>query len=467
MRGALRRSVVDRLSLTAFLLTLAVGCSNSDPAGTDPSEPTPPMSDATEPAVDGCGNFVCGFGEGCASCPIDCGQCARQLTFWPTEPLPDASAALGEDTVGGLERALLADLERAEQAIRIASYTFSRQNVATALGLALGRGVDVRVVTECENQKGAQARLLDELRAMGAQVKDDRSSFGGTDADCPEPGGSMHHKFLIVDEHLVWAGSANLTATDLNYNHNHAFRIEDPAAGAYFSAEWGELWAGRFGRNKQSRAPLDVQIGGARLRVAFSPGEVDGASLTRSLVLEAVSGAGRQVDFAAFSFTDSAVAAALVAGSGRVQGIVDAASAAQSSSRVRELCDEGIPVTIENLPGKVHHKLATVDAGEGDGIVVGGSANWSAGGFDENDETLVVAHDADLALQAAAEVERLVRDPAHGSGPCCFHSAEAFDELSALCGAAPCVCQNGLDDDFDGDEDADDSGCAEPFTCPG
>lgn len=451
--------------LTALLLVMA--CAGSGEADGEPPEPTRPKRDAAEPARDSCGDFVCGFGEGCASCPVDCGKCTRRLTFWSTEPLLDASAALSEDTVGALERALLADLERAQQEVRVASYTFSRQNVLAALALALGRGVDVRVVTECENQKGAQAQQLDELRALGAQVKDDRSSFGGTDPSCPEGGGSMHHKFLIVDERLVWAGSANLTATDLNYNHNHAFRIADVGVGAYFSAEWDELWAGRFGRSKQSRAPLEIAIDGARLRVAFSPGELDGASLTRSLVLAAVSGASTRVDFAAFSFTDTAVAEALATGPGRAQGVVDATSAAQSSSRVRELCEEGISVTIENLPGKVHHKLAAVDAGEGDGIVVGGSANWSAGGFDENDETLVVAHDADLALQAAAEVERLVRDPAHGSGPCCFHSAEAFNELSALCGAAPCVCQNGLDDDFDGDEDAGDSGCVEPFTCPG
>ncbi len=115
-------------------------------------------------------------------------------------------------------------------------------------------------------------------------------------------------------------------------------------------------------------------------------------------------------------------------GAWAVQGVVDATQSGQASSRVRELCERGIDVVVENLPGKVHHKLAALDADEPHAVVLGGSANWSGSGFDENDETLLAVHDVGLATRAAAEVARLIGDPAHRGLACCFHSAEAFDQ---------------------------------------
>ncbi len=216
-----------------------------------------------EPAS--CGDFVCGWGEACESCELDCGDCSTKLSFWLTEPVRDASSALNEETVGDLEQALLADLEAAGEEILVASYALSRQNIADKLEHAAGREVDVRLVTECENRDGAQGKLLGRLEASGVSVRDDRSSFGGLVPDCPEDGGTMHHKFVIIDRHLVWAGSANLTATDLNYNHNHAFRIDDELVAAHFQAEWEELWAGHFGIQKQESAVLTADVGGSRL----------------------------------------------------------------------------------------------------------------------------------------------------------------------------------------------------------
>jgi len=413
-----------------------------------------------------CGDFTCGFEESCASCAADCGSCLAAIDILFTEPLGDATVALSEATIGPIESALLRDLDAAEESIWIAIYGFSRQNLARSLERAASRGVDVRLVTECEERTGAQAELLATLEASGASVRDDGSSFEGLSVGCPQPGGTMHHKFLVVDRRLVWVGSANLTATDLNYNHNHLFRIEEFRVASVFTAEWEELWSGRYGQAKSARPAERLELGGAEIEVGFSPRlRADGDSVTRTLAREALAPAESSIEFALFALTDGSIAEELGRRPSLLRGLVDATLAGQSSSKSAELCGLGAALWVENLPGKVHHKLGVVDAGGRRAAVLGGSANWSGSGFDANDETLLVVHDRALAVRAAAEIASLIEDSAHAGGACCFHAAEAYDAGSATCDGRPCVCKNGLDDDFDGLIDEADTGCSAPFAC--
>lgn len=414
-----------------------------------------------------CGDAICSWDESCQSCASDCGACEvqaepRRAALFFTTPSFDAAVALADETRGDLERQLLRDLDAAHASIELALYDVTRAPVLDALLRATQRGVSVRIVTECEHRSGTRARLLQQLESSGVPIAHDRSSFGGLAAGCPEAGGQMHHKFVLVDRRLVWVGSANLTATDLNYNHNHMLRLVDERAADVFFAEWEEMFLGRFGRDKQERAAISLEIDGSHIEVGFSPRRsADGSGATRGLVLGALANAEDSVELALFAFTDQAVAERLAAVPARVRGIVDASQVLHESSRVRPLCEQGTALVVENLPGKVHHKLGVVDGA----VLVGGSANWSAGGFDQNDETVFVLKAPELAALAAAEVARLLDAPAHVGGSCCFHGAETYDAASPACGERACVCENGLDDDFDGQTDAADSGCAEAFVC--
>jgi len=388
--------------------------------------------------------------------------------LWFTQPIPEATVALEDATLGALERALVADLDRAQRSIEVAVYDLGRARIGTTLASAARRGVRVRVVTECENRTQARSLLWAELAAAGVEVRDDRSSFAGLGDGCPEEGGEMHHKFIVVDGELVWVGSMNLTSTDLNYNHNHAFRIEDGAVAREFEQEWEDLWAGYFGRAKAPRAPRAFEVGDARFEIGFSPRHAEAGvetSVTRQLVLRSLEAATSSIDLALFALTDAAVGSVLGQRADLVRGVVDATLAAHASSRVPALCSQGAPLFVDNFPGKVHHKLAVIDGAGPSPIVLGGSCNWSAGGFEENDETLLVVRDAALGSLAARHLDELIDHDAHRAAPCCFHAAEAYDVASARCDDRPCVCDNGLDDDFDGSTDEADSGCAAAFSC--
>jgi phosphatidylserine/phosphatidylglycerophosphate/cardiolipin synthase-like enzyme len=436
--------------------SVSIGGSSSQAADDDA------RADDSLPGSAECGDSVCGFDESCRSCTPDCGVCEPAALLLFTTPLADADVALADETVGALERHLLRDLDAAQESVELAIYDLTRAPILRSLARAARRGVTVRIVTECEHRTGTRARLLRELEESGVPIVHDRSSFGGLADGCPEDGGQMHHKFVIVDRQIVWVGSANLTPTDLNYNHNHMLRLASGRASAEFAREWDELFAGHFGAAKIERAAVRLEVDGVQLELGFSPRRGPaGESTTRGLLLGAVGEATSSIDLALFALTDETVTDALLASPANVRGAVDASQALHSSSRTRSLCGSGASLMVDNLPGKVHHKLGVVDRS----IVLGGSANWSLGGFDQNDEAVFVLRDRSLASLAAAEVARVLDAPAHVGARCCFHGAEAYDSASPVCGDAPCVCTNGLDDDFDGQKDDVDSGCQAPFRC--
>ena len=112
------------------------------------------------------------------------------------------------------------------------------------------------------------------------------------------------------------------------------------------------------------------------------------------------------------------------------------------------LCAANIPIKIENFGGKVNHKLAVIDVNGPDPRVITGSYNWTASGTDANDENTLIIHDAALAQQYYQAYRQM------------------YDALSAgtICGtcsaeSGPSACYDGLDNDFDGRTDQDDSDC--------
>lgn len=393
----------------------------------------------------------------------------ESIAFYVTRPVTDADLARSETTVGSLEAALLTDLERASASLDAALYSLDRGNVIAALLRAQARGVRVRVVTECENRNGESREAFDELEARGIDVVDDRSSFIGDDPACPEKGGTMHDKFWIVDNRVVWMGSTNMTWTGFNYNHNHAARLQAKTIVATYEQEFERMFGGVFGRNKPGSMRQAHVVAGIPLVTAFSPYGYDAAPEAQALVLEAIAAAELSIRFALFYFTDSTIGEALVRKSNLSQGLLDATGAAYSGSEHTTLCASGIDVKVENFPGKVHHKLGIFDGwadnADDNAKVILGSANWTTSGFSYNDESLLLVHSAGLAEQASLEYEALYGDRSNEGLECCTHSAEGYNENSVTCAGTPCVCADGVDNDHDGIVDIADRSCAAPLDC--
>lgn len=415
-----------------------------------------------------CGDGSCAPGESCDQCPRDCGSCRPALQLFASEPVVDAELAATDAVLGALEATLLSDLFSAQTRIDVAAYSLNRRSIVRALVLAAQRGVSVRVLVECENRYGADALVFEELKAGGVMVSDDKSSYLGLAPGCPgSSSGSMHHKFITVDEQVVWMGSTNFTWTGFNYNHNASLRIRSPAVAAAFGEEFGYLWNGSFGQDKPARPVLRFELGGPVLELAFSPAPEGPLSTSLELLGRVISGAKKDLRFAAFYLTHPDLVLALAQSSAAVSGVLDASGAASASSRHGDLCARGVPVVIENHPGKVHHKLLVADDSTGQGITIVGSANFTRSGLHENDEAIAVVADPAVGRAAVRLIENLLRAEENVGLACCAHSAEAFNEKSPRCGDLPCVCGDGLDNDHDGRLDLEDSGCELTFTCSG
>jgi len=120
---------------------------------------------------------------------------------------------------------------------------------------------------------------------------------------------------------------------------------------------------------------------------------------------------------------------------------------------VNVLRKAGIHVRVENWGGKMHMKAAVSDHRN----VIIGSMNWSKAGNHTNDEnTMSVSNNPSLAGEMADYFETLwrsldgyysstkgvnIRDP----------RAESLESINS--------CFDGLDNDYDGTVDGEDSGC--------
>jgi hypothetical protein len=261
-------------------------------------------------------------------------------------------------------------------------------------------------------------------------------------------------------------GSTNLTWSGFNYNKNHLVRLESTSVVDSFQSEFEVLFSGSFGRNKLGGGIEVHQVDGAEVLTAFSPYNLVGQSDTRQLVLDAVGSATEAIRFGMFYFTDDHVQTAIANKADLSRGVMDAVGAAYSGSRHHSLCASGVPVKIENFPGKLHHKLAVFDAGtDSEPQAIVGSTNWTKSGFEFNDESMLLVQSPEFAREVDAEYAALYHDEVNHGLECCAHSAEGYNALSARCGDKACVCTDAIDNDFDGRADLADGACTAPFVC--
>lgn len=302
------------------------------------------------------------------------------------DPLVDFPELRDRDALGGdLVRRLIRLIDEAERSLDAAVYHLTDSGIVTALERACGRGVRVRLVLERDLP---QAERLPSC----ARVRWDENER------------AMHHKFLMVDGQRVWTGSANFTPSSLYFDANHALLLESPEVARAFSAEFAELWRGRFGPRKRDTNEERFVVGDVPLELYMTPSD-----RPRERLLELIEGAEESVRLAMFILTDDPLYEALLRARERgvrVEAVWDFTGLDGCLySEVDELVRKGVGV-LDALPGLLHNKYAVLD-GE---IVIAGSANWSKSGLERNDENLVVIHSREVAERFLGDFQRLLED---------------------------------------------------------
>ncbi len=292
-----------------------------------------------------------------------------------------------------MESALLSLIDGAEETIDVALYGLNRQSVVDALIDAHDRDVMVQVVGDDDAASGAYSTWYQALEDGGITVVTDASGY------------IQHNKFFVIDSEIVWTGSTNLTDNGFTRNANNSIVITDTALASVYLTEFDEMWAGDFQRTKTDNTPHLFDYDGLLVESYFSP-----TDLTAFEVWNTLANADATVHFAMFFWTDDMLAERVIERMDdgvEVYGVWDQLGAASPYSVDEDLIYAGAKISVENWPGKLHHKFAVIDVEGSDPTVILGSYNWTSAGAYDNDENTLIIHDATLARAYYDEWERL------------------------------------------------------------
>jgi len=308
-----------------------------------------------------------------------------------TDPLNVKDPAKWQNSIEGR---LIEKINAAKTSIHIASFEFDLTPVAEALIAAKQRGVDVRWVTDDEH--GLEADLepghgqFAMLQQRGIEVRSDTRSA------------LMHNKFWIFDGKTTWTGSTNITVSGVFQQNNNTVVIHSPEVAAIYEREFAEMWEGQYGPSSPSTADQQsVVVNGTPLQVYFS---AEDDVMTR--IVPYVRGAQSSIRFFAFSFTDQALAQAMIDRAGMgvdVAGVFEKVGSETESAQLRTLYCAKLPVRQDGNPRFLHDKVIIVD----NRYVITGSFNFSANATESNDENVIIIDNPQIASLYMQEFERI------------------------------------------------------------
>lgn len=150
---------------------------------------------------------------------------------WAAEPLSAGAAFnLGFSPKGGAEAIILDGIRKAEKSIKVAAYSFTSKNIATALLDAHKRGVVVQVVADAKSNTGKYSAVTF-LANQGVPVRVN-SNYA-----------IFHHKFIVFDGRHVETGSFNFSAAASTKNAENVLLLWNvPELAAQYEQEWQRLW---------------------------------------------------------------------------------------------------------------------------------------------------------------------------------------------------------------------------------
>jgi phosphatidylserine/phosphatidylglycerophosphate/cardiolipin synthase-like enzyme len=251
----------------------------------------------------------------------------------------------------------------------------------------------------------------------------------------------------VIDDQIVLFGSANYTMSDIHGdftkpdtrgNANNLLRIDSKELAAKFKQEFKIMWGdgpnGKpdsiFGTKKPSRKIDYLVVGGAQIRVKFSPDPENTAreQTSNGLIATAIAGAQKTVDMALFVFSEQFISTILEERQQvnvQIRALVEPKFAYRDYSATLSMwglqssqdCKTGKssawkqPIKTVGIPNLVsgdtlHHKFAILDRN----LILTGSHNWTKAANHLNDEILVAIQNDIVAAHYQREYDRLYQD---------------------------------------------------------
>ncbi|MBB64575.1 MAG: hypothetical protein CMO81_05880 [Waddliaceae bacterium] len=252
-------------------------------------------------------------------------------------------------------------IEKAQKSILLCTYTIGDVDIIRSLRHKAEQGVEIQVVSDRKASGDAPKLLGEKIRCV---LKSDQ--------------GLMHRKILIIDNQLVFIGSANLSTDSLRVQNNLVSGIYSPDLAHYLNDA--------LFRPTSSSSYFSQKIATQQIEVFLLPQNTQ----AEDRVLELLSTAKKTLRVAMFTWTNPKITQAVCAAKARgvdVEVLLDRQSSQKTSAKVAEaLKDHGIPVFLNRHSQLLHHKFAVID----DETLILGSANWTRAAFEKNAECFFV-----------------------------------------------------------------------------
>ncbi|MBR1754780.1 phosphatidylserine/phosphatidylglycerophosphate/cardiolipin synthase family protein [bacterium] len=327
-------------------------------------------------------------------------------------------------------KALVKEIDSSKNSIDFAIYGYTKNSVIEhALKSAQARGVKIRFVFDTTPKN---TNIYPDTLYFASIFKDNNHDTTGA---------IMHNKFFIFDDKTVLTGSANLSNSDMSgFNSNAVIVINSPDVAKVYKSEFEQMYNGKFHEQKS----IVEKNNFSNLRVYFSPAD----KVITKEIIPLINGAKKYIYIPTFVITHENFAQSLIAAKKRgvdVRIILDSTNT-KNPSKLEILRAAKIPVKTENYAGKLHSKSIIID----DKYLVIGSMNFSMSGENKNDENAVIIENGSLAKHYKTFFNYLwTKIPDIWLTK--IARAESFESIGS--------CYDGIDNDFDGDTDAKDSGC--------
>ncbi|GAB4129858.1 MAG: hypothetical protein Fur0027_15180 [Raineya sp.] len=330
------------------------------------------------------------------------------------------------NVVSNIDEVFASYIDRANTSVDVAIYNANiagSAKIATALQNAKARGVQVRYIFG-----GELANLAHPLLNGIPRMRD--RNVGGP-AALQRTGTGNHNKFIVIDpdsrlNSYVITGSGNFTNNGLFDDPNNFLIIQDQALARSYRIEFDEMWGegpvnpnssqtnsahsdfnrqarSRFGGQKIKNTPSKFIIGDRLVELYFSP--TDGPT---NAIRNAIYSTNNDLRFGLLILTADELRVPIDSMQNvgwDVKGLIEDENATADNvvngSDFVWLRDRGVNVQSypSGLTKQFHHKYAVVDAVRttSDPLVITGSFNWTSSAENNNDENLLIIHDAKIA----------------------------------------------------------------------
>lgn len=178
----------------------------------------------------------------------------QQITLAPGSTVtvqfsPTSTVQPWEQSVNGL---IGTTLNQAVQTVEMALFVFSEQLLSNVLAARHQQGIQVRALIDPSFVYRDYSEALDmmgvTLLNKACQVEEGNQPWMGAIATVGAPrladGDLLHHKFAIVDQHVVITGSQNWSAAANNGNDENLLVINNATVAAHFHREFERLYQG-------------------------------------------------------------------------------------------------------------------------------------------------------------------------------------------------------------------------------